>query len=390
MKYPFRFAAFGAVLIFATACSQSQTPASPSRVSSVAEPGAASSLSSLPWNTMAQNTQAQVVDWACLTTGAGCAVLPLPIGTGEDAPSAPPTNLAFTVSGSTVVLTWSPPGAGSVATSYLLQAGSSAGLSNIVSFNTGSFATTFTATNVPSGTYFVRVRAANNDGTGPASNEVTIVVGSAPCPPPGAPTGLVGSASGSTVLLQWNGVSGAIAFIIEAGSSPGASNLASFDTGSAATSFSATAPNGTYYIRIRVRTSCGTSGTSNEVTVTVGSAPPPPGGGLTGLWSGTITPRLTGTQQVDFVESGTSLTGTVRNRPAGAGITFQLTKHPVTLALYTGNLIFEGTGGGACGAGAHAGELRFTTGPSRLLGTFTLPASGGCAAQTNTVDLLKQ
>ena len=318
MRYRLHVAALTSAAIFVAACSQSQTPTSPSRVSSVSEPGAASSLA---WATMSQNSQAQVVDWSCMTTGAGCVVLPLPTVLGEDPPNAP-SNLAFSLSGSTVVLTWSPPAPGPTTTSYVLQAGSGPGLSNIVSFNTGSTATTFTATNVPAGTYFARVRASNGDGAGAPSNEVTIVVGSAPCPAPGAPTGLTGSASGSTVNLQWASVANAIAYIIEAGSAPGASNLASFDTGSAATSFSATAPNGTYYLRIRVRTSCGTSGVSNEVTVVVGGSPPPPTS-VTGRWVGlvangdgtTLTTPACGLEQgdwqLDLTQTGSTVTGTL-------------------------------------------------------------------------------
>jgi predicted phage tail protein len=183
--------------------------------------------------------------------------------------------LSATVNGTTVTLTWTAP-AGAV-TTYVVEAGSAAGLSNIASLATGSTATTLTVTSVPTGTFFVRVRARNGDGTGNASNEVTFNVGGGPCPLPSAPTGLSATASGNTLTLQWNAVAGALSYSIEAGSTPGATNIIVFNTGSAATSFTGAAPNGTYYIRVRVTTACGASAPSNEVTVTIGGpAPPPP------------------------------------------------------------------------------------------------------------------
>jgi hypothetical protein len=50
---------------------------------------------------------------------------------------------------------------------------------------------------------------------------------------------------------------------------PGGSNLASFETGNASTSLTAMAPPGIYFIRVRARNACGTSGPSNEVSATV-------------------------------------------------------------------------------------------------------------------------
>jgi hypothetical protein len=186
------------------------------------------------------------------------------------------------------VLTWSPPSSGN-ATSYVLEAGTGAGLTNIISFDTGSTATTLTVTSVPNGTYFVRVRARNADGNGAPSNEVTIVIGAGPgpggpsCVP--APTGLMAEANGNTLVLRWTSVGEAVAYIIEAGSTSGASNFGSVDTGSTAATFTASVPSGTYYIRLRSRAACGTSGPSNEITVTVTGGPATPT--ATGRWVGT-------------------------------------------------------------------------------------------------------
>ena len=75
-----------------------------------------------------------------------------------------------------MVLNWQAPSGGSA--SYVVEAGSAPGLTNLANFDTQSPATSYTATGVGAGTYFVRVRAKNACGaSGGASNEVVIVVG---------------------------------------------------------------------------------------------------------------------------------------------------------------------------------------------------------------------
>ena len=100
------------------------------------------------------------------------------------APNAP-SGLAITTSGSTVTLGWSASAGGCSPTSYLLQAGSSVGQSDLANSNVGN-TTSYVATGVGSSTYYVRVRAANAFGQSAPSNEFTLVVGS---PPPGNLTG---------------------------------------------------------------------------------------------------------------------------------------------------------------------------------------------------------
>ena len=75
-------------------------------------------------------------------------------------------------------------------------------------------------------------------------------------------------------------------YIVEAGSSPGQNNIVVFDTGTAATVLTAVAPNGTDFVRVRGRSSCGTGPVSNEVIVTVPSGtgtPPQPSPPITNL-----------------------------------------------------------------------------------------------------------
>lgn len=196
-----------------------------------------------------------------------------------------PSNLGATVTGSTVVLIWTAPASGDPATTYVLQAGSAAGLSNLANFSTGSTATTYTANGVAAGTYFVRVLAGNGAGQSAPSNEITITVGGA-TNAPGAPAAVTAAVSGSTVTLAWTApLSGGAptTYWLEAGSAPGASNLANFSTGSTTTGYVATGvPNGTYYVRVRAGNAFGISAASNEVTIVVG------GTGGTGLLAGAV------------------------------------------------------------------------------------------------------
>ncbi len=95
-----------------------------------------------------------------ITVGAGCSL-------------PPPAGLTTTVTGSRVTLMWAGvPGAAS----YTLEAGSATGSSDLAAIDTA--ATSFTATDVARGTYYVRVRARGTCGAGAASNEIIVVVGS--------------------------------------------------------------------------------------------------------------------------------------------------------------------------------------------------------------------
>ena len=100
------------------------------------------------------------------------------VGTGlPPSPVAPsaPSGLSSIVSAQTVTLNWVASATGSP-TAYIVEAGSSSGLANLANFSTGTPTTTFTATSVPPGTYFVRLRGANAAGAGAASNEIIVTV----------------------------------------------------------------------------------------------------------------------------------------------------------------------------------------------------------------------
>ena len=72
---------------------------------------------------------------------------------------------------------WTAPAGGCPPTTYGIEAGSTPGASNLANILTGTSATSFTASSVPSGTYYVRVRAGNGSAVGGVSSDVTVVVG---------------------------------------------------------------------------------------------------------------------------------------------------------------------------------------------------------------------
>jgi len=193
-------------------------------------------------------------------------------------PTAPyaPSRFWAAVNGATVVLYWTPPTA-ATATSYILEAGAQSGGSELANADIGP-TLTYTATAVPPGTYYVRVRGRAGAYVGTASNEIVVVVGAA-APPCGCgvgivpPTGLTYSISGNNVTLAWSYPAGATmpaSFVLEAGSFSGAANLANYDTLSTATGYFAPGVGaGTYFVRIRAKNACAVSGGSNEIVVRV-------------------------------------------------------------------------------------------------------------------------
>ena len=108
---------------------------------------------------------------ACGTSGPSGEVF-MTIGAPDPLPAAP-TNVAASVSGSTVTLTWTaPPGP---VTGYVLEGGTALGLANIGAIQVGAV-TSFAIPGAPSGVYAVRVRAITSAGSGAASTDVVVVV----------------------------------------------------------------------------------------------------------------------------------------------------------------------------------------------------------------------
>lgn len=194
--------------------------------------------------------------------GASSNEITLTVGTPPPPLPGPPT-LTGSVSQGIVSLAWTPAATGGVPTSYVLEAGTTLGATNLYNGNVGA-GTALTATVTPA-VYYIRVRGRNASGTGPASNEIVLT---SACAVPATPTGLTFSVAGRTVNLSWNPTAGVTAYVLEAGTSPGAANAFNAPVG-AGTTLAAGAPPGTYYVRLRAANACGLSTPSPEVVIVV-------------------------------------------------------------------------------------------------------------------------
>ena len=175
-----------------------------------------------------------------------------------------PTDLWATVNGYSVQLGWTPPAG---VAGHLLDVGSASGLTNITSIPI-PMPTTGLGGTVAAGRYYVRARAAMNCGVGAASNEVIVDVPSG-CAVPTAPGTLTTAVSGRTVTLNWGAAGSASAYMLEAGSASGLANILNSNVGGAR-SVGGPVPPGTYYVRVRGRSTCGQTGpASNEAVVVV-------------------------------------------------------------------------------------------------------------------------
>lgn len=181
---------------------------------------------------------------------------------------------------------------------------------------------------------------------------------------PGPPRSLTATASGSSVTLSWNApFSGGAptSYTIEAGSTSGASNLASFATGSTATSFSTSGVGaGTYFVRVKATNGAGISEPSNEAILTVGSACALPGApsALTGTGiSGTVRLAWTaasGSPTTYLIDAGTAtgLADVVAGSDlGGSGTSFTASGVP------RGTYYIRIRAKNACGTGSASNEI---------------------------------
>lgn len=187
-------------------------------------------------------------------------------------PDAPTRLGATVINNNELTLSWTEPTGGGRATSWIIEAGSAPGLSDVATVPGGArfFASivVWSMSGVPAGRYYVRVRAQNAAGVSGPSNEVLVTIRESCGGTPGQPTGLVASVSGSTVTLTWGAGPGCppSAYIVWAGSYPGGDDLAVIATDGPVTSYVArNVRSGTYYVRV----SAGGGDRSNEVVVSV-------------------------------------------------------------------------------------------------------------------------
>jgi hypothetical protein len=183
----------------------------------------------------------------------------------------PPSGLVSEIIGNTVTLRWnmredSPP-----VTSFLVQV-STAGGAPLGEIDIRSTARSVTFTNVPNGSYAVRVSAYNVHGRSQRSSATIFVAVNVGQPTCGAgldpPTGLSYSKSGNFVALTWArpalGAS-VTGYLIDV---TGTINT-TFGTGNQSTVIGGFVSNGTYTVQVRAHDSCSASAPSNQVVITV-------------------------------------------------------------------------------------------------------------------------
>ncbi|MES2308415.1 MAG: fibronectin type III domain-containing protein [Verrucomicrobiota bacterium] len=184
------------------------------------------------------------------------------------APPVAPTGLIGTPGNTQATLSWS---ATAGATSYKVQRSTTTG-TGYVDF-TGNTVTaptvTLTNTGLTNGTtYYYVVFAINAGGTSPKSNEVNVV----PTPVPAAPTGLTATAGNAQAILNWTAVSGATSYKVQRSTTSG-SGYVDF-TNNTVTAPTVTLTNSgltngtTYYYVVKAINGSGTSGNSNQASVT--------------------------------------------------------------------------------------------------------------------------
>ncbi len=178
-----------------------------------------------------------------------------------------PEAFAASVSGTTVTLSWTPTRAGGSVSAFDVEGGPTPGSA---AYGRLTFtASPATLTDVPPGTYYLRLRSVGPDGTSAPSSEVAAVV-PAPCAVPGLPS-LTAVVRAGTVAITWSAAAGSSVpsyYYLGVGSAPATDDLGIYFMGTA-TTVSATPPTGTYYLRVAAASACGLGPASPVVTVTV-------------------------------------------------------------------------------------------------------------------------
>jgi len=190
---------------------------------------------------------------------------------GPVVPGAP-QNLATSVAGTTVTLTWQAPSSdgGSAITNYEIYRGTTSGGEAFLT-EVGNVLT-YDDTGLAAGTYYYKVAAKNSVGEGSQSNEATANVGGTNVP--GAPQNLATSVAGTTVTLTWqapssDGGSAITNYEIYRGTTSGGETFL-MEVGTVLTYPDTGLATGTYYYKVSAKNGIGEGAKSNEATANVG------------------------------------------------------------------------------------------------------------------------
>ncbi len=179
-------------------------------------------------------------------------------------PPGPPSGLTVSVNVNQAQFGWTPPTTGGTASLYSLVAAMTPGGAPIAQLNFPAPANGLNVTNIPGGTYYVRLAAGNAGGFSAFSNEVMVVVA-----PPGAPTLNTATVTSGQVGLSWIAGSGSAAtsFIVRARLTPGGPVIASLPV--MGTGITVPASPGTYFVTVQGANAVGIGPESNQITVVV-------------------------------------------------------------------------------------------------------------------------
>lgn len=209
-----------------------------------------------------------------VTAGGTTSGLTLALGALSAAPG-PPIALNAVPTPSGITVTWQAPSTGGVATSYSFEGGLAPG-TTAATFPTGT--PSIVLPPLPAGTYYLRARAVNAFGTGPASEEFQLIVSGGGVVVPGVPTNVVALISGQRLTLTWNApASGPVpdGYLVEAGTAAGQSNIAVLPVSTRSFTFEPVPP-GFYFLRVRSVVGAAQSAPSPDEMIVVGGAPAPP------------------------------------------------------------------------------------------------------------------
>ncbi|MEP7116222.1 MAG: fibronectin type III domain-containing protein, partial [Acidobacteriota bacterium] len=179
--------------------------------------------------------------------------------------------------GRAVTLSWTPPTSGDPVTSYVLEAGTAPGRADLAVLPLGN-ALSFGVGGIGDGTYWVRLRAANSAGTGPATEDLALVMrASGGCAGlPQAPLFTGSTVAGNNVTLTWTPPltgSAPVGYVLVVGSAPGLDDWGLVELPSPATTVSGIVASATYFVRIGARSTCGIGFLSDERAIVVGPTP---------------------------------------------------------------------------------------------------------------------
>jgi hypothetical protein len=277
-------------------------------------------------------------------------------------PPRPPTGLTAVVTGypwttRTVNLRWSGPVLGGQAQRYVLEAGTTPGGTQI----SGGIVATGTGAafyNVPSGTYYLRLRSQNSLGTSALSAETALVVAAGCAGVIGPPADLSATVVGGLVTLRWNpATAGDLSgYRVEAGMAPGSAQY-QVPLAATETTYAASVGSGVYYARVRALGPCGNSVTSNEVQLAVGAGAPPSAPiDVTGTVAGS-TVTITWTPTAGGVLGFRLEAGTAPGASNAAVLTLGNTTSFVTTNVPSGVYFVRVRAGGASGVGPASEEV---------------------------------